>query len=96
MDYKRIVFSGHAIRQIFNRGLKREDVLAVIRQGEVIIDYPDDTPYPSCLILGFAGNVPIHVVFAVDQQQEIGIIVTAYVPDAKIWTDDFKTRRALL
>jgi len=44
MDYKRIRFSGHAIRQMFNRGLKQEDVLDVIRQGEVILDYPDDTP----------------------------------------------------
>jgi len=44
MDYKRIILSGHAIRQMFNRGLKQEDVLDVIRQGEVILDYPDDTP----------------------------------------------------
>ena len=95
MNYKRIVFSGHAIRQMFNRGLKKADVLAVIQQGEVIINYPDDTPYPSCLMLGFAGNVPIHVVFAFDEQQRIGIIVTAYVPDKKIWTDDFQTRRTL-
>jgi len=95
VDYKRIVFSGHAIRQMFNRGLRKEDVLAVIRQGEAIVDYPDDTPYPSYLILGFAGDVPIHVVFAVDEQRRTGIIVTAYVPNTKIWTDDFKTRRAL-
>ena len=95
MDYKRIIFSGHAIRQMFNRGLKQRDVHDVIRQGEVIINYPDDTPYPSCLILGFVRGGPVHVVFAFDEQQKTGIVVTAYVPDAKIWTDNFKTRRAL-
>lgn len=94
MDYKHIIFGGHAIRQMFNRDLKKRDVLDVIRQGEVIINYPDDTPYPSCLILGFVRDVPIHVVFAFDERQKTGIIVTAYVPDNKIWKDNFKTRRA--
>lgn len=92
-DYKRIIFSGHAVRQMFNRGLKKDDVLTVIRQGEVIIDYSDDKPYPSCLILGFVRNIPIHIVFAMDKQQQTGIVVTAYIPDTKIWADDFKTRR---
>jgi len=95
MDYKHIIFSGPAIRQMFSRGLKKGDVLDVIRQGEVIINYPDDTPYPSYLILGFVKDVPIHVVFAFNEQLKTGIVVTAYVPDAKIWTDNFKTRRAL-
>ena len=94
MDYKHIVFSGHAIRQMFNRGLKERDVLTVIRRGEVIIDYPDDEPYPSCLILGFVQNVPIHIVFAMNKQQQTGVIVTAYIPDTKIWTEDFKSRRS--
>jgi hypothetical protein len=74
MDYKRIIFSGHAIRQMFNRNLKKRDVLDVIRQGEVIINYPDDTPYPSYLILGFVRDVPVHVVFTFDEQQKTGII----------------------
>jgi hypothetical protein len=94
MDYKHIIFSGHAIRQMFNRGLKQRDVLDVIRKGEIIINYPDDTPYPSYLILGFVRGGPVHVVFAFDEQQKTGIVVTAYVPDSKIWTDNFKTRRA--
>jgi len=80
---------------MFSRSLKKDDVLDVIRQGEVIINYPDDTPYPSCLILGFMKDVPIHVVFAFNEKQNTGIIVTAYVPDAKIWTDNFKRRRTL-
>ncbi len=93
MVYKRIVFSGHALRQMFGRGLKKDDCITVIRQGDVIMDYPDDKPYPSCLMLGFVGDVPVHIVLAVDVQAQTGIIITAYVPDPKIWTDDFRTRR---
>jgi len=44
MVYKRIVFSGHALRQMFGRGLKKDDCITVIRQGDVIMDYPDDKP----------------------------------------------------
>lgn len=93
MDFVQIKFSGHAIRQMFQRGLKKDDVLAVIQGGKIIIDYPDDTPYPSCLLLGFVNEMTIHVVLATDQKQQTGIVITAYVPDDKLWTNGFKTRR---
>ncbi|MHC4854969.1 MAG: DUF4258 domain-containing protein [Planctomycetota bacterium] len=93
MTYKRIIFSGHAIRQMFTRAISKDDVLAVVRDGEVIIDYPDDKPYPSSLMLGFVKNDPLHVVFAMDEGSKTGIIVTAYVPDSELWTADFKSRR---
>lgn len=59
----------------------------------MIINYPDDFPYPSYLILGYAQKKPIHVVLAMNQQQQTGIVITAYVPDKELWTDDFKNRR---
>ena len=93
MDYKKVIFSGHAIRQMFQRVISKDDVLAVVQNGEVIIDYPDDKPYPSYLILGFVKNNPLHVVFALDEENQIGIVITAYVPDSQLWTEDFKSRR---
>jgi hypothetical protein len=93
MKCEDVVFSGHAIRQMFSRGLTNQEVLAVIRDGQVVVDYTRDKPYPSCLILGFARGMPVHVVLAMDAQQRRGIVVTAYIPDARIWADDFKTRR---
>ena len=95
MKYKRIMFSGHAIHQMFSRGLQKDDVLAVIQGGQVVIDYTDDKPYPSCLMLGFIKNLPIHVIFAVDLEQQIGIVITAYIPDSKLWAKDFKSRRKI-
>jgi hypothetical protein len=92
-NYKRIIFSGHAIRQMFHRAISKDDVLAVVRDGEVIIDYPDDKPYPSSLMLGFVKNNPLHVVFTVDKENQTGIVVTAYVPDDRLWSEDFKSRR---
>lgn len=76
-----------------SRGLTEADILQVIRQGEIIESYPNDTPYPSSLMLGFSGGVPIHVVVA--RREDIGrcIVVTVYVPDPLRWSPDFKTRR---
>ncbi|MCD4823898.1 MAG: DUF4258 domain-containing protein [Phycisphaerae bacterium] len=93
MNCKHVLFSGHAIRRMFQRGLSKDDVLAVTRKGEIIANYSDDIPYPSCLILGIVRNLPVHVVLALDEPRQTGIVVTAYVPDLKLWADDFKTRR---
>jgi hypothetical protein len=96
MNYKTLKFSGHAIGQMFRRSISRDDVKAVIREGKIIKEYPDDTPYPSFLTLGFVQGRPIHIVFAFDSQTETAIIVTAYIPDKYLWTDDFRNRRGEL
>jgi hypothetical protein len=93
MEYKRIIFSGHAVRQMFSRSISKDDILAVIERGQIIAEYPDDKPYPSRLMLGFVNNVPLHVVFAVDKQRQTGIIITVYIPDRRLWSEDFKARR---
>ncbi len=92
-QFDRVLFSGHAVRRMFRRGLTSEHVLNVIRHGEVIADYPDDTPYPSRLLLGYAESRPVHVVLAVDRETRTAIVVTAYEPDAQIWDEDFRNRR---
>jgi hypothetical protein len=34
----------------------------LLLSGEVIDRYPEDKPYPSVLLLGFAKHPPVHVV----------------------------------
>lgn len=70
----------------------QEDVLKIIKSGEKIVEYPDDEPFPSCIILGFAGNRPIHVVLAVDENTQSCHIVTAYDPNPNLWEKNFKNR----
>lgn len=50
-------FSGHVFRRMAERGFSPDTIKSVIKNGTVIKEYPDDTPYPSRLILGFEGNV---------------------------------------
>jgi hypothetical protein len=49
---RRLVFRVHALRRMFERHISVEDVEDVSQHGEMIENYPDDTPYPSRLMLG--------------------------------------------
>ncbi len=93
MECERTVFSGHAIQRMFQRGIDRDAVLAVVAHGEVLVEYADDTPYPSRLLLGFVDARPLHVVVAVDALTGTCIVVTAYQPMPEQWGTDFKSRK---
>jgi hypothetical protein len=69
------------------------DVEAVVAQGELVEDYPDDTPFPSRLLLGAPGGRPLHVVAADEPGTDVTYIVTAYYPDPAQWDADFRRRR---
>ena len=74
------------------RRIKVEDIEQAVKMGTIIEDYPEDRRGPSCLILGFAGKRPLHVVCGRLDADEI-LIVTAYEPDATEWENDWKTRK---
>ncbi len=85
---KSIVFRGHAVRRMFERGLTVEDVRAVLANGET-----DDTPYPSRLVLGFQSGRALHVVAAYNAADDETIVVTAYEPDPGVWEAEFRRKK---
>ncbi|MBI3952249.1 MAG: DUF4258 domain-containing protein [Acidobacteria bacterium] len=93
MAYDRLVFRVHATRRMFRRRIIEQDIRHVLETGEVIEDYPDDTPYPSRLILGFCNARPIHVVAADNHEDQQTIIITVYEPDPAKWDPTFRKRR---
>ena len=89
----RVVFSGHAVRRMFERRITKEEVLEALTAGEAIAEYPDDEPYPSVLLLARVEGRVLHVVAAEDAGSHTCYIVTVYLPDPDLWTPDFRTRR---
>lgn len=82
----------HAAKRLEQRGISIDDVICCIKTGEIIEQYPDDYPFPSCLILGASlQKLLIHVVVGSDLKTLW--IVTAYYPDANKWDSAFKTRK---
>lgn len=89
---RRIKWSAHCLERMQERDIGREDVKNCIENGEIIEDYPEDFPHPSCLIFGYTVNSSvIHVVVGSDK--EYIYIITAYFPNTLKFEDDLKTRK---
>jgi hypothetical protein len=90
-----LVFRVHAVQRMFQRMISEEDVKHILATGETIEEYPDDTPFPSRLVLGWCGSRPLHVVVADNNEAGEIIVVTVYGPGMDAWEDGFKRRRIL-
>lgn len=89
----KVIFSQHAIQQMFRRNISVNQVKYALTFGEEIKAYPDDRPYPSKLLLVFQNEVPLHVVVAENRNDNEIIIIAAYIPEQDIWTNNFKNRK---
>jgi hypothetical protein len=88
----KLVFSAHAIKRMIQRGITDADVASVLAAGEIIESYPDDTPYPSVLLLGFVAGRAMHVVAADRPDAAETIVITVYQPDRTLWDATFRKR----
>ncbi|MEN8254922.1 MAG: DUF4258 domain-containing protein [Verrucomicrobiota bacterium] len=89
-----VVYRVHATQRMFERDISDTDVWVVLRGGHVVEKYADDYPFPSFLVCGTSGDGrTLHVVAALDASTETIYIVTAYIPDAQKWADNFTRRR---
>jgi hypothetical protein len=93
MSYDQLVFRVHAVQRMAERAITIDDVRDVVQNGEVIHEYPDDTPYPSHLILGWRSTRPLHVVAADNHDAQETIIITVYEPDPDLWKPDFRSKK---
>jgi len=77
---------------MFQRQIRLSDVETVLRDGEIIGEYPEDRPFPSYLVLGVVEARAIHVVVALDDKSRTCHVITAYPPDARLWNSGFRRR----
>lgn len=91
----KVLMTQHSSERCRQRGIKIKDIRHAIMDGEIIEQYPDDYPFPSCLIFGYSvDNKIIHVVMS---DEGIGSrIITAYFPDPEKWESDYRTRKETL
>ena len=75
------------------RNISVADVLVVLNSGTTVEDYPEDTPFPSRLTLGWVGQRPAHVVWATEAGTGRIVIITAYEPTVEEWDNTFRRRR---
>ncbi len=92
---KDVVFvTEHAAERYRQRGIRTRDVRVAVENGEIIEQYPEDYPFPSCLICGKDENDNyIHV--CMSDEGTTSRIITAYYPDKDKWEEDYKTRKEI-
>jgi hypothetical protein len=82
----RIRITNHADEEAQADRLSFDEIFISVFQGEIIEEYTDDKPFPSCLIYGenFCKE-PIHSVWAYNQQNSWAVLITVYRPDPERW-----------
>lgn len=102
MDYEKIRqcladcrFTDHARQEMETEPfgvIQVDEVLQALETGEIIEEYPEDRPYPSCLILGRAAGRPLHVVCAPVTAERKLVIIMVYQPDPVRWDPELRRR----
>ena len=89
---RKIKWTAHVAQRIQERDISKHDITHCIVNGEIIEQYPEDYPNPSCLVFGSTinGRV-IHVVVGFDF--DFIFIITAYYPNMNKFEADMKTRK---
>ena len=91
----RYVLSKHAEREREADVIPTRELEEALGNCEVIEDYPGDPRGPSCLVLGFAGQRPLHAVCSLKRDPEEVFLITVYDPSRRPeqWVDQYRRRR---
>ena len=74
------------------RGIRLDDAINCINTGKIIEQYPNDYPYPSCLILGKDQQDKfIHACVGTDNENLW--LITVYYPSCELWDETFEIRK---
>ena len=89
---KDIEVTSHFLTRCYQRNITYSDVKYAITNGEIIEQYENDYPYPSCLIFGVTkAQRVLHVVVGIGDNKLW--LITAYEPASDKWNIDMKTRK---
>ncbi|HWR21284.1 MAG TPA: DUF4258 domain-containing protein [Verrucomicrobiae bacterium] len=91
----RYEFSKHAEREREADMIPTTELEEALKSSDIIEDYPDDPRGPSCLVLGFAGQRPIHAVCSLRRDPEELFLITVYDPSKRPehWMNHYSRRR---
>ncbi len=89
----RIRITDHADEEAHSDNLHFDDIFTSVLMGEIIEHYPNDKPFPSCLVYGTnMKKEPVHSVWAYNSDNKWAVLITVYRPDPEKWID-WKVRR---
>ena len=72
------LYSQHADEERIEDDLTFNQIKKALLNGEIIEQYPDTGRGESCLVLGYADDLPIHIVCG--QRNVKLVLITVYIP----------------
>jgi hypothetical protein len=85
-----IFLTQHLLARMRERAIGYDMIKIAIQSGTIIEAYPTDTPYPSCLILGYTPE-PLHIVCSIGSGMLW--IITVYRPSPDKWEPGYRKRK---
>lgn len=76
----------HAHDERQQEPIKVEEIKEALINCEILEDYSDDPRGASCLVLGYSGEKPVHIVCGQAKNQWL-LIITVYIPRLPKWID---------
>ena len=90
----RIAFKKHSAIRMREREIYADEVKEVLMHGEIIEEYWDDRPFPSCLVFGLTEKQkPVHIVIAINSDDQIIYVITVYSPSKEEWENGSMRRK---
>lgn len=84
----------HGYDEMAADGIHIRDIVDSVSTAEVLEDYPDYPKGPCVLTLFQGKGGPFHVVWGIPKgRHSPAVVVTAYRPDLKRWSTDFRVRK---
>jgi len=95
IEQGQILVSDHGYDELAADSIFIKDIVAGVNNGKVVEDYPNYPKGPCVLVFQEdLDGKPIHVVWGIPKgASSPAVIVTAYRPDHRKWSADFRRRK---